>query len=498
MTAERLSDPIIISIDQGTTSTRCVAFQLDGNTVATDKTFLRQIYPSHGRVEQNPEDIWNTVHSTLKSVVTKIGGPERVSAIGITNQRETTVLWDRYTGEAVHNAISWQDRRGAQICRDLAKSHYGEVIRQRTGLIPDSYFSATKIQWILENDRNLRERANRGDLAFGTIDTFLLWRLTNGAVHATDATNASRTMIYDIHRQCWDEELADIFGIPLNVLPIVCDTAHPYGTTDADLFGARIPITALVGDQQSALAGQFCFLPGMAKCTFGTGAFVLLNTGATPSVSENKLITTVASQLDQKITFALEGSVFNAGTIIQWLRDEAGFIDTAGDSAKLAASAVTSEVTFVPAFTGLGAPHWNPDARGAILGLTRNSSSADIVRAGLEAVCFQTHELLSCMAADTCQTLDILRVDGGMAENDWMLQFLADITGVPVERPTYLETTSQGAALLAGLAVGLYESLSSAAETRCVDKVFEPQQSVDWRESNVARWHDAVKRINIA
>ena len=490
--------PYILSIDQGTTSTRAVAFQLDGAPIAVAKESFKQIYPRDGWVEHDADEIWQTVCSTLNAVLKDIGGAKTVVAIGITNQRETTVVWDRQTGKPVCNAIVWQDRRGASVCRALVESGFDDTIQKRTGLIPDSYFSATKAQWILENNKDTRARAERGALAFGTIDTFLLWRLTNGTVHATDATNASRTMLFDIHRQIWDEDLLDRFGIPSRILPDVRDTAGDFGHTDAALFGAAIPITAMVGDQQSALAGQNCFVPDMAKCTFGTGAFVLLNTGTEALTSTNRLLTTVANRLNGHTTYALEGSVFNAGTVVQWLRDEMGFVETAADTEAMASKAEGSDITFIPAFTGLGAPHWDPDARGAILGLTRDTSRADIVRAGLEAVCFQTMDLLDSMSADTGRKLDTLRVDGGMAANDWMLQALADITGVPVERPQYLETTVQGASLLAGLGSGIYGSVDEMAEARRIENTFEPRQSEDWRVSQQQRWRTGVARVRSA
>ena len=498
MTASAKGGPYILSIDQGTTSTRAVAFQLNGEPVAMAQEPIRQFYPRDGWVEHDADEIWQTVCTTVNAVLNDIGGAKTVAAIGITNQRETTVVWDRKTGVPVSNAIVWQDRRGASACRSLVESGFDKVIQERTGLIPDSYFSATKVQWILDSDAELRARAEKGALAFGTIDTLLLWRLTNGAVHATDATNASRTMVFDIHRQTWDEELLDRFGIPPGLLPDVRDTAGDFGCTDADLIGAAIPVTALVGDQQSALAGQNCFSPGMAKATFGTGAFVLLNTGEEAIASTNRLLTTVAYRFNGRPSYAIEGSVFNAGTVVQWLRDGIGLVEQAADTQSMAMAAEASDVIFVPAFTGLGAPHWDPHARGAIFGLTRDTSRADIVRAGLEAVCFQTMDLLDSMAMDADGTLDILRVDGGMAANEWMLQTLADITGVPVERPRYLETTVQGAALLAGLGRGLYTSVDEMAQVRQTDRVFEPDKSDDWRKSQRDRWHAAVARVKTA
>ncbi len=487
--------PYILAIDQGTTSTRAVAFSIDGTPVAAAQETFRQIYPQDGWVEHDPEEIWQTVRSTALAVIEQVGGTDAVTAIGITNQRETTVLWDRHTGQPVANAIVWQDRRGAEECRALVQAGIGTVIQEKTGLIPDSYFSATKIKWILDSDPSLRSKARNGALAFGTIDTFLLWRLTGGSVHATDATNASRTLLFNIHEQQWDEFLLDCLDVPSGLLPEVRDTACAYANTEPSLFGAAIPITALVGDQQGALAGQTCSVPGTAKSTFGTGAFVLLNTGDYAPLSKHNLLTTVAFRFSGKPTYAYEGSVFNAGTVVQWMRDEMDLFTDASHSESMAQAASDSDVVFVPAFTGLGAPHWDPAARGAILGLTRDSSRHDVVRAGLESVCFQIVELLDCMASDTGQRLETLRVDGGMATNNWMLQTLANITGLPVERPQYLETTVQGAAFLAGLGHGIYDSFEDVAQVRKIDRVFEPNASQDWRESRYALWEAAVKTV---
>lgn len=490
--------PYLIAIDQGTTSTRTVAFTLTGVPVATHQRAFNQIYPRDGWVEHDPEEIWSTVCETVSAVIADIGGASRAAAIGITNQRETALIWDRTTGQCVGNAIVWQDRRGAERCQDLRRSAIGGEIQKLTGLIPDSYFSATKLEWILNANPHLRDRAERGELAAGTIDSFLLWRLTGGgaeAIHATDATNASRTMIYDIHRQRWDETLLAEFGVPVALLPAVRDTASPFGSTATDLFGASIPVTALVGDQQSALIGQMCFEPGMAKATFGTGAFVLINSGHDAPRSRHKLLTTVGYRIAGAITYAIEGSVFNAGTVVQWLRDEAGFIADARESDAAARHSNRDSVVFVPAFTGLGAPHWDPDARGAIFGLTRDTTKADIVRAGLEAVCFQTADLLDAMTIDAGRTLEVLRVDGGMAANDWMLQSLADLTGVPVERPSYLETTVLGAALMAGVGAGLFSAVSDADQVRSVDRIYTPSESEDWRKSRRELWRRAVGRV---
>ena len=487
--------PYIVAIDQGTTSTRAVAFSIDGVPMATAQEPFGQIYPQDGWVEHDAEEIWQTVQRTTSAVIEQVGGASQVSAIGITNQRETTVLWDRQTGQPVANAIVWQDRRGAAECKAIIEEGMSTVVQEKTGLIPDSYFSATKIKWILDSQPGLRSKAEKGALAFGTMDTFLLWRLTGGSIHATDATNASRTMLFNIHHQKWDDFLLDRLDVPSSVLPDVHDTAGTYGKTDPFLFGCAIPITALVGDQQGALAGQNCSVPGLAKSTFGTGAFVLLNTGDRAPVSNHGLLTTVAFRFAGKTTYAFEGSVFNAGTVVQWMRDEMNLFTDASDSESMAEAAGDTDVVFVPAFTGLGAPHWDPDARGAILGLTRDSSRHDVVRAGLEAVCFQILELLECMASDTGQHLETLRVDGGMVANNWMLQTLANITGLPVERPQYLETTVQGAAFLAGLGHGIYNSFDDFARVRKIDRLFEPNASQDWRESRHAIWQAAVDTV---
>jgi len=493
MNKDTKTKPLLVAIDQGTTSTRAIAFDLEGTVVASSQESFPQIFARDGWVEHDANTIWSTARNCLGAILSKAG--EQVSAIGITNQRETTVVWDRHTGEPVSNAIVWQDRRGASICKALIADGYDRVIQDRTGLIPDSYFSATKLQWILESDPDIKRKAEQGLLAFGTVDTFLLWKLTNGNAHATDATNASRTMLFNIHSQKWDEELLVRFGIPMSVLPTVQDTSTEFGHTDPSLFGTKIPITAMVGDQQGALVGQACFTPGMAKATFGTGAFVLLNTGADARASENNLLTTVGYRLEGNPSYALEGSVFNAGTVVQWMRDQAGFFSDAKDTEDLAKNSQDSGVTFVPAFTGLGAPHWDPDARGAILGITRDTTKADIVRAGLEAVCFQTRELLDAMAIDAEHSIDLLRVDGGMAANGWLLQFLSDLLNIPVERPKNLEASVHGAALMAGLGAGLYASLDEISQVRKTDQVFSPRQTADWRDSIYGEWRRAVKRI---
>lgn len=497
MSVERSKEPVLLAIDQGTTSTRVVAFNVTGAAIASAQFPFKQIYPRDGWVEHDANEIWQTTTDCLARVLSDIGGTRHVAAIGITNQRETSVLWDRQSGQPVGNAIVWQDRRGAAACKAINESEYGKVFQERTGLVPDSYFSATKLQWLLQSDEEIYAKAKRGELAFGTIDSFLLWRLSGGKVHATDPTNASRTMLFNIHSQSWDQDLLDYFDIPSAVLPEVLDTADSYGRTSIDLLGTDIPITALIGDQQGALSGQACFSLGMAKATFGTGAFVLVNAGDAAPVSHNRLLSTVGYRLQGQTTYALEGSVFNAGTVVQWLRDEAKFIANSDESEALAQDSKRSSVTFVPAFTGLGAPHWDPHARGAIFGITRDTNQSDIVRAGLEAVCFQTGELLDAMVSDTGNTLDVLRVDGGMAANDWMLQMLADIIQTPVERPTYLETTVQGAAFMAGLGVGVFAGVDDLVPIRTVERVFEPKVTRDSSDTMKERWQRAVKSVQL-
>jgi glycerol kinase len=497
MSAASPEGPLILAIDQGTTSTRALVFDGRGKPIATAATPLRQIYPANGWVEHDPAEIWQATREVCGRVIAEVG-IARIKALGITNQRETTVVWDRITGEPVMNAIVWQDRRGAGACAALRADGHEARIQSKTGLLIDSYFSATKVQWILDNVPGARARAEKGELAFGTIDTFLLWRLTDGAVHATDATNASRTMLFDIHRGRWDDGLLALFNIPRAMLPEVRDTAGDFGATRADLWGRAIPITALVGDQQSALVGQACFTPGMIKSTYGTGCFVLVNTGDRALASRHRLLTTIAYRIGGKTTYALEGSIFNAGTVMQWLRDEARMLTTAAESETIAAAlddhGGAGGVYFVPAFTGLGAPHWDPDARGAIVGLTRDSGAARIVRAGLESVAYQTADLIAALRQDGIGEPAALRVDGGMAANGWFLQFLADMTDISVERPSCAETTAAGAAFLAGLGVGLFTSIEDvktawSLEFRAVSKITPAR-----RDQLLAGWHKAVVR----
>jgi len=493
------SAPRILAIDQGTTSTRAVMFDAAGKPLATSQKPLRQIYPADGWVEHDAEDIWQATLDVCRAVIEQTGGVDGVAAIGITNQRETTVIWDRRTGKPLMNAVVWQDRRGAALCAALREAGHEGRIQNKTGLLIDSYFSATKVQWILDTVPGARAATARGELAFGTIDSFLLFRLTAGRVHATDATNASRTMLFDIHTGRWDDELLALFNVPKSMLPDVRDTAGDFGSTAPDVFGRAIPIAALVGDQQGALVGQACFTPGMVKSTYGTGCFVLVNTGTKALPSRNRLLTTIAYRLKGQTTYALEGSIFNAGTVVQWLRDNAKIIASSADSERLAAgldnAGGSGRVYFVPAFTGLGAPHWDPDARGAILGLTRDSGIAHMVRAGLESVCYQTHDLLTALRQDGITAPLALRVDGGMSANTWLLQFLADITETPVERPAYTETTVLGAAFLAGLGCGMFSSLDDVQAAWRLDFRAVPKMADTQRKALLDGWRDAVSRV---
>ncbi|HEY0446580.1 MAG TPA: glycerol kinase GlpK [Allosphingosinicella sp.] len=487
----------ILSIDQGTTSTRSMIFGRDGMASATAQREFRQIYPAHGWVEHDPEDIWRDTLATMKEAIEAAGGAETIAAIGIANQRETVVLWDRSTGQALHNAIVWQDRRTAAFCADLRKSGHEPLVRERTGLVLDPYFSGTKLAWMLDNVPDARARAERGELAFGTIDCFLLWRLTGGRVHATDATNASRTMLYDIKRGRWDDDLLRLLRVPAPLLPEVRDNSGRFGACDAALFGRAIPIGGMAGDQQSALVGQACFSPGDAKSTYGTGCFMLLNTGADPVASANGLLTTIAYQLDGKPIYALEGSIFVAGAAIKWLRDGLGLITHASQTNDMATRISGNHgVYMVPAFVGLGAPHWDADARGLICGLTLDATGAHLARAALESVAYQTADLADAMQADGAAAARRIRVDGGMSSNDWFCQFLADMLEAEVERPACVETTAAGAAFLAGLAVGMWDSLGDVASAWQRDRLFEPAMAGADRKRLKAGWADALARAH--
>ncbi len=495
------ADTRILAIDQGTTSSRAMLFDSEGRAAGQAQRELPQHFPSDGWVEHDPEDIWRDTLAVIEGALADGGtAAERIAAIGITNQRETTVLWDRDSGEPIHRAIVWQDRRGAPLCARLKSEGQEAMVTRKTGLLLDPYFSATKIAWLLENIPGAREKAERGDLAFGTVDCFLLWRLTKGRVHATDATNAARTMIFDIRRQVWDSGLLQLFGIPEAILPEVLDCDAEFGSTPAALFGTPLPIRGIAGDQQAATVGQACFLPGMMKSTYGTGCFALFNTGAEAVESKNRLLTTIAYRLGGETTYALEGSIFVAGAAIQWLRDGLKIIGSASASEALAKAADPSQRLYlVPAFTGLGAPYWDAGARGAIFGLTRASGPAEIARAALEAVCYQTRDLLEAMKADGASGLEALRVDGGMVANDWLLQTLADILGVAVERPVVAETTALGAAYLAGIRNGFFggdgDPLQSIAAAWRNSGRFEPRMDPDERDERYAGWRDAVARV---
>ena len=489
-------EKFLLAVDQGTTSTRAMVFDTDGGVHARAQRELAQIFPNEGWVEHNAEEIWSATLAVCRDALATRGlAASSVAAIGITNQRETTVLWDCDTGRPMYNAIVWQDRRTSDICRSIVEAGHAETIRRKTGLVVDPYFSATKIAWLLEQIPDAREAAEAGTLLFGTIDSFLLWRLTGGRVHATDATNASRTMLFDIHAQAWAAELLDLLGVPAAMLPDVVDCAGDLGLCAGEHFGAEIPISGMAGDQQAATVGQACFEPGMIKSTYGTGCFAVVNTGAEAIVSKNRMLTTVAYRLGGEVTYALEGSIFVAGAAVQWLRDGLGIIKDAAETEALAASVPdTGGVYMVPAFTGLGAPYWDADARGALVGLTRGSNTARIVRAALEAVCYQTRDLLDAMSDDGAPTAT-LRVDGGMAANDWLLQFLADVIGAPVERPAITETTSLGAAYLAGLGIGLYGSLDEIAERWRPEARFAPAMTEPDRDRLYAGWRAAVARV---
>ncbi len=486
-----IQTPLLLAIDQGTTSSRAILFDSAGNALHVAQQEFTQHYPHDGWVEHDPQDIWSSTLAVTQEVLSQTQGT--LASIGITNQRETTVVWDRASGEPIYNAIVWQDRRTADTCERLREAGHEVEVNARTGLLLDPYFCATKIAWILDHVEGARQSAEKGDLAFGTVDTFLLWRLTGGKVHATDATNASRTSLFNIHQQNWDETLLTLFNIPVSLLPQVKDSAADFGTTDTAVLGQSIAVGALVGDQQAALVGQACLAPGMLKSTYGTGCFAILNTGNEALASHHRLLTTIAYRLEGVATYALEGSIFVAGASVQWLRDELGLVDSANETATLAAGLDSNEgVYLVPAFTGLGAPYWNPHARGTLLGMTRATTPAHIARATLEAACYQSAELLGAMAEDSGQSPALLRIDGGMARNDWLAQFLADISDTLVERPALLETTALGAARLAGLQSGVFSSLDELGGLWRVERTFTPQMDESQRQALLNTWRRAV------
>ena len=490
----------ILAIDQGTTSSRAILFRSDISIAAQAQQEFSQHFPASGWVEHEPDDIWASTIATCREALRRGGvSISEVAAIGITNQRETTVVWDRATGQAVHRAIVWQDRRTAEICARLKAEGHEPMISSKTGLIIDPYFSGTKVAWILDQTPGARARAERGELMFGTVDSYLLWRLTGGRVHATDATNASRTLLFNIHTGTWDDDLLKLLRVPRSMLPEVKDSSAAFGETTPDLFGAPIPVRGIAGDQQAACIGQACFTPGMMKSTYGTGCFALLNTGATPVASQNKLLTTVAYQLDGKRTYALEGSIFVAGSSVQWLRDGLGIISQAAETGPLAdQSDPTQSVYLVPAFVGLGAPYWNPRVRGGLFGLTRATGRAEIAHAALESVCYQTHDLWAAMRADWPEAKvanTVLRVDGGMTASDWTMQRLADLLDAPVDRPVIQETTALGAAYLAGLGAGIYPDPVRFADNWRLEHRFKPNMSAATRTRKLKGWSQAVKGV---
>ncbi|MEH6775384.1 MAG: glycerol kinase GlpK [Cereibacter changlensis] len=490
----------ILAIDQGTTSSRAILFDAALQVVASAQEEFPQIYPQPGWVEHDPADLWSTVAATARAAVERAQlGPEDITAIGITNQRETALVWDRETGQPIHNAIVWQDRRTADTCEALKAAGHEPLITSRTGLLLDPYFSGTKLKWLLDHVEGARARAEAGQLCFGTVDSFLIWKLTGGRAHVTDATNAARTMLYDIRRGEWDAEICGLLGVPLAMLPEVKDCAAEFGMARADLFGREIPILGVAGDQQAATVGQACFSPGMMKSTYGTGCFALLNTGAERVESRNRLLTTIAYRLDGEVTYALEGSIFIAGAVVQWLRDGLKIIREAKETQPLAESAdAAQDVVLVPAFTGLGAPYWRPESRGAIYGLTRNSGPAELARAALESVGYQTRDLLEAMRADWAAAgheaaEGVLRVDGGMSASDWAMQFLSDIIGAPVDRPQVRETTALGAAWLAGMRAGIYPGPEAFGKDWALERRFEPAMDEATRQAKYARWGRAVQ-----
>jgi len=491
-----MADTLILSIDQGTTSSRAILFAKDGASVFTAQREFTQHFPDSGWVEHDPEEIWQTTVDVCKEAIRAASkGGHTIAAAGITNQRETTVVWNKSTGKAIYNAIVWQDRRTASFCSELKESGYEPTFTAKTGLLLDPYFSGTKIKWILDNVEGARASAENGELAFGTIDSFLLWRFSNGSKHITDATNASRTLIYNIHNNEWDTELLSILDIPASMLPSVQDSSSDFGTIDKSLFGEEISIGGVAGDQQAATFGQVCLEPGTIKSTYGTGCFVILNTGKEALPSDNKLLTTVAYRLNNETTYAIEGSIFVAGAAVQWLRDGLKVIKSAEETESMAHQLPSNQgVYLVPAFTGLGAPYWNPDARGALFGLTRDTGVEQIVRATLESVAFQTYDLFKAMADDGVTPTKV-RVDGGMVQNNWLCQFLADILGIPVERPVQTETTALGAAYLAGLHCGVYKNHDDLVANWQIDREFTPSMETEERDRLLRSWQTAVAGV---
>lgn len=491
-----MSEKYVMALDQGTTSCRCILYNHEGRPAGMAQEEFTQIFPKSGWVEHDPMEIWNRQLSVCRKAMEGINAKaENIDSIGITNQRETTVVWDRQTGKPVYNAIVWQCRRTAEFCRDLVNTGLESAVREKTGLVIDPYFSGTKIRWILDNVPQARHLAGEGRLLFGTIETWLIWNLTVGRVHVTDYSNASRTMMFNIHELRWDQELLEMLGVPESILPEPVPSSRIYGYTSPEFFGGEIPISGAAGDQQAALFGQTCFDNGEAKNTFGTGGFVLVNTGSRPVKSEKGLLTTIAWGIEDKVCYALEGSVFVSGAVIQWLRDELGIIGTSGETEEIARSVPdTAGAYVVPAFTGLGAPYWDPYARGTITGLSRGVNRNHIVRAALEAMAYQTWDLLEAMAEDLGSPIRRLKVDGGAAENSFLLEFLADILGQKVYRPECIETTSLGAAYLAGMATGYWKSMDDIRDNWQIDRIFEPSMEEEKRRTLLEGWHKAVGR----
>jgi len=486
----------VLALDQGTTSSRAIVFGHDGRAAASAQQEFEQIFPQPGHVEHDPEAIWSSQLAVAKQALQKAGtSGDDVAAIGVANQRETTILWDRGTGKPVANAIVWQSRVTADICEQLKNDGLEETFRQKTGLVVDAYFSGTKIKYLLDRNEGLRGRAEKGDILFGTVDTFLIWRLTGGKTHVTDYSNASRTLLFNIHTLCWDDELLRLLDIPRAMLPEVRPSSEVYGQSDAELFGRSIPIAGDAGDRQAATFGQGCFEPGSAKNTYGTGCFLLLNTGAEPVVSENGLLTTIGWGIGGEVSYCLEGSVFVAGAVVQWLRDGLRIIKSAAEVEQLAAGASDSGgVYFVPAFVGLGAPYWNPNARGTIIGITRGTTREQIARAALESMAYQTRDVLGAMQHDARLKLSALKVDGGATANNLLMQFQADLLGVTVQRPVVQETTALGAAYLAGLAVGFWQDVADIEQNWALDREFSPAMEPQESEQLYGRWKQAVKR----
>ena len=487
--------PYIMSLDQGTTSSRCIIFDRQGNIRSSAQKEFRQIFPQPGWVEHDAMEIWRTTLEVAKNAMEKLGAEAAdIAAIGITNQRETTVIWDKETGEPICNAIVWQCRRTSHIIDRLVSDGHGDLIRGKTGLVPDAYFSGSKIQWMLDNIPGARQKASEGKLLFGTIDTWLIWNLTGGAIHITDYTNASRTMLYNIHELCWDKELLELMNIPENILPEVKPSSCVYGKTEYSLLGGEIPIAGAAGDQQCAMFGQCCFEPGQMKNTYGTGCFLLMNTGSTPVTSQNGLVTTIGIGFEGWVQYALEGSIFVAGGAIQWLRDQLDVLTTARESYQYAASVPdTAGAYVVPAFTGLGAPYWKQHARGCVVGLTRGFARAHLIRATLESIAYQTYDICKAMEQDSGIPITELKVDGGACANDFLMQFQSDILDCKVQRPICIETTALGAAYLAGLAVGYWESLEDIRSNWAIDRVFEPHMADDTRKKLLSGWQKAVQ-----